>query len=111
MYLYVYAYNAIALNAIDISRCCVRTYGNRRKPLLCKDLGAKPALNPYAVRTYVNRRKCLLCKDLGGGRALSPYVVRLYINCIKCNCICLCNRGANLPKPLRGKDLYQLYLM
>jgi hypothetical protein len=82
MYLYVYMYNAIALNAIDISRCCVRTYRNRRKPLRRKDLGAKPALNPYGVRTYVNRRKCLLCKDLGAGPR---------------------------PKSLQGKALYQLH--
>lgn len=30
--------------------------------------------------------------------------VRGYINCIS-----LYNKGANLPKPLRGKDLYQLH--
>jgi hypothetical protein len=48
-------------------------------------------------------------RTYGGGRrgadvAVSTVTVRVYINCI-----CLYNKGANLPKPLRGKDLYQLY--
>ena len=73
-------------NAIDISACHDRTYGKIRPP-------APPAVSSVIVRSYIN------CISIVNTAAARGYI----------NCILLYNKGANLPKSLHSKDLYQLH--